>query len=42
VLANNLKVAQKTLSDEKSAQLGAGNSLAEEKAARKAIEQSLQ
>jgi hypothetical protein len=37
VLANDLKAAQKALSDEKSAQLGVENSLAEEKA-----EQSLQ
>jgi hypothetical protein len=42
VLANNLKAAQKTLSDEKSVRLGAENSLAEAKAARQAAEQSLQ
>jgi hypothetical protein len=36
VLANDLKVAQKALLDEKSAQLGVENSLAEEKAARQA------
>jgi chromosome segregation ATPase len=42
VLANNLKATQQALSDEKSAQLRAGNSLAEEKAARQAIEQSFQ
>jgi hypothetical protein len=42
VLANDLKAAQKALSDEKSAQLGVENSLAEEKAARQTAEQSLQ
>jgi chromosome segregation ATPase len=42
VLANDLKAALKALSSEKSAQLGAENSLAEEKAARQATEQSLQ
>jgi chromosome segregation ATPase len=42
VLAIDLKVAQKTLSDEKSARLGVENSLAEERAARQAAEQSLQ
>jgi hypothetical protein len=42
VLANNLKAAQKALSDEKSAQLRAENSLIEEKAARHATAQSLQ
>jgi paraquat-inducible protein B len=42
VLANDLKAAQKSLSDEKSARLGIENSLAEEKAARQATEQSLQ
>jgi chromosome segregation ATPase len=42
VLANNLKATQQALSDEKSAQLRVGNSLAEEKAARQAIEQSFQ
>jgi hypothetical protein len=40
VLANDLKAAQTTLSDEKSARLGVDNSLAEEKAARQAVEQS--
>jgi chromosome segregation ATPase len=42
VLANNLKAAQKALSDEKSVRLRAENSLAEEKAARQAVAQSLQ
>jgi chromosome segregation ATPase len=42
VLANDLKAAQKELSDEKSARLGVENSLAEEKALRQAAEQSLQ
>jgi hypothetical protein len=42
VLANNLKAAQKTLSDEKSVRLGAENSLVEVKVARQAAEQSLQ
>jgi chromosome segregation ATPase len=42
VLANNLKAAQKTLSDEKSARLGVENSLAEDKTSRQAAEQSLQ
>jgi hypothetical protein len=42
VLANDLKAAQKALSDEKSARLGVENSLAEEKASRQAAEQSLQ
>jgi hypothetical protein len=42
VLANNLKAAQKALSDEKSVRLRAENSLAEEKAARQAAAQSLQ
>jgi hypothetical protein len=42
VLANDLKVAQKALLDEKSAQLGVENSLYEEKAVRQAAEQSLQ
>jgi hypothetical protein len=42
VLANDLKAAQKALSDEKSARLGVENSLAEETAARQADEQSLQ
>jgi hypothetical protein len=41
-LANNLKAAQKVLSDEKSTRLRAENSLAEEKAARQATAQSLQ
>jgi hypothetical protein len=42
VLANDLKAAQKALSDEKSERLGVENSLAEEKAATQATEQSLQ
>jgi hypothetical protein len=42
VLGDDLKAAQKALSDEKSTRLGADNSLAEEKAARQAAEQSLQ
>jgi hypothetical protein len=42
VLANNLKAAQKTLSDEKSTRLRAENSLAEGKAASQAAAQSLQ
>jgi hypothetical protein len=42
VLANDLKTAQKALSDEKSARLGVKNSLAEENALRQAAEQSLQ
>jgi DNA repair exonuclease SbcCD ATPase subunit len=42
VLANDLKAAQKTLSDMKSIRLGAENSLAEVKAARQAAEQFLQ
>jgi chromosome segregation ATPase len=42
VLANDLKAVQKVLSDEKSARLGAGNSLSEKKAARQAVEHSLQ
>jgi chromosome segregation ATPase len=41
-LANNLKAAQKALSDEKSVRLGVENSLTEEKASRQAAEQSLQ
>jgi hypothetical protein len=41
-LADDLKAASKVLPDEKSAQLGAENSLAEEKTARQAAEQSLQ
>jgi hypothetical protein len=40
MLANNLKAAQKALSDEKPARLGAENSLTEEKIARQANEQS--
>jgi hypothetical protein len=40
VLANNLKVAQKVLSDEKSIQLRVENSLAEKRAARQATELS--
>jgi hypothetical protein len=42
LLANDLKAAQKALSDEKSVRLGTENSLAEEKAVRQAAEQSLQ
>jgi hypothetical protein len=42
VLANDLKAAQKALSDEKSARLGVENSLPEEKASRQVAEQSLQ
>jgi hypothetical protein len=42
VLANNLKAAQKTLSDEKSVRLRAENSLAEERDARQATKQSFQ
>jgi hypothetical protein len=42
VLANDLKAAQKALSDEKSVRLGVENYLAEAKAARQADEQSLQ
>jgi hypothetical protein len=42
VLANDLKVAQKALLDEKSVWLEVENSLAEEKATRQAAEQSLQ
>jgi hypothetical protein len=38
VLPNDLKAAQKALSDEKSVRLGVENSLAEEKAARQAAE----
>jgi hypothetical protein len=38
VLANDLKVAQKALSDEKSTRLVVENSLAEEKALRQAAE----
>jgi hypothetical protein len=40
VLANNLKAAQKAMSDDKSGQLRAENSLAEERATRQAAEQS--
>jgi hypothetical protein len=42
VLTNDLKIVQKTLSDEKSTRLGVENSLPEEKAARQTAEQSLQ
>jgi hypothetical protein len=42
VLANNLKATQQALSDEKSAQLRAENSLAEERAARQTAKQSFQ
>jgi chromosome segregation ATPase len=42
VLANNLKAAQQALSDEKSGRLRAENSLAKERAARQAAEQSFQ
>jgi hypothetical protein len=42
VLANDLRAAQKALSNEKFARLGVENSLAEEKASRQAAEQSLQ
>jgi hypothetical protein len=42
VLANDLNAAQKVLSDEKSVQLEVENSLAEEKASRQVVEQSLQ
>jgi hypothetical protein len=42
VLVNNLKVAQKALSDEESARLRVENSLTEEKAARQDATQSLQ
>jgi chromosome segregation ATPase len=42
VLTNDLQALQKALSDEKSVQLGAENSLAEAKATRQAAEQSLQ
>jgi chromosome segregation ATPase len=38
MLADDLKVAQKALSDEKSTRLGADNALAEEKAVRQAVE----
>jgi chromosome segregation ATPase len=41
VLANDLKAAQKALSNEKSARLGVENSLDEEKTSRQAAEQSL-
>jgi DNA repair exonuclease SbcCD ATPase subunit len=42
VLANDLKAAQKALSDEKSARLRVENSLGEEKTSRQAAEQSFQ
>jgi hypothetical protein len=42
VLANDLKAAQKALSDEKFARLWVENSLAEERVARKVAKQSLQ
>jgi hypothetical protein len=42
VLANDLKAAQKALSDEKSVRFGVENSLAKEKTVRQAAEQSLQ
>jgi hypothetical protein len=42
VLANDLKAAQKALSDEKSVRLEVENSLAKERAARQATKQSLQ
>jgi chromosome segregation ATPase len=42
VLADDLKAAQKALSNEKSARLGAENSLVEERATRQAAEQSIQ
>jgi chromosome segregation ATPase len=42
VLANDLKAAYKALSNKKSVQLGVENSLAEEKAARQTVEQSIQ
>jgi hypothetical protein len=42
VLANNLKAEQQALSDLKSVRLRAHNSLAEERAARQAAEQSCQ
>jgi chromosome segregation ATPase len=42
VLANDLKAAQKALSDEKSIQLEVENSLTEEKVARQAAKQSIQ
>jgi chromosome segregation ATPase len=38
VLADDLKAAQKALSDEKSTRLGAENALAEEKATRQVVE----
>jgi hypothetical protein len=41
VLTNDLKAAQKTLSDEKFVRLGIENSLDEEKASKQAAEQSL-
>jgi hypothetical protein len=42
VLANDLKAAQKALSDEQSARLEAENSLTEERVVRQAAEQSFQ
>jgi hypothetical protein len=42
VLPNDLKAAQKALSDEKSVRLGSEYALAEEKAMRQAVERSLQ
>jgi hypothetical protein len=42
VLTNDLKAAQKALSDEKSARLGVDNSLAGKRATGQAVEQSLQ
>jgi hypothetical protein len=42
VLTNDLKTAQKALSDEKSARLGVENSLVEERSARQATAQFLQ
>jgi hypothetical protein len=42
VLANDLKAAQKALSDEQSARLEVENSLTEERVVRQAAEQSLQ
>jgi hypothetical protein len=42
MLANNFKAAQQALSDKKSARLRVENSLAEERAARQAAEQSFQ
>jgi hypothetical protein len=42
VLVNDLKIVQRALSNEKSARLGAENSLTEEKVVRQAAEQSIQ